>query len=559
MRAKNDASYENSLAELAGRCEQLKLEQQATISREWFTRRDPRRNYLFLPPTSDEFVVGDQGALIEQQWSRRFRQLREGQAAFLFELSSKMLNSGRADLAFQLLHEVLHENPDHAEARRILGYRRLNGQWRRPTGDITATIARSRHSDFPWPPGGYWQINSQHFRIITNGDKEAAIKLAGNLERLFDVWKQLYFDYWSNRDSLQRLFDNDSVPRTSRKKHVVVLFASRDEYNAALRDDFPGIEQSLGFYSSIRKESMLFDDRGEAVTIPTWRHEVTHQLFQESFRTPSQVGLNHNFWLIEGLAMYMESMVDHQRYVTVGGFDAQRLQFARFRLFHERFFVPLDVLSRWGRDEFQRNELVKKLYTESSGVTHFLMDGDHGRHRQALVALARLVYTNRQRIDSLETLTDASFQDLGKAYQQFLRVTKQEVIQFLDDERKITQLSLSYSDIDDEALARLANLKQLEWLALSNTQVTDSGLQHLTGMQVLDQLFLEQTEVTDAGLIPISELVSLRELSLAGTKVSDTGLEQLKPLTKLTVLNLEGCNVSPASIERLKESLPDLQ
>ena len=37
-------------------------------------------------------------------------------------------------LAFQWATETLRENPDHAEARRVLGYEQRDGQWLTPYG-----------------------------------------------------------------------------------------------------------------------------------------------------------------------------------------------------------------------------------------------------------------------------------------------------------------------------------------------------------------------------------------------------------------------------------------
>ena len=40
----------------------------------------------------------------------------------------------------------------------------------------------------------------------------------------------------------------------------------------------------------------------------TMYHKATHQLFQESRPVSPEVGHRANFWIIEGIAMYMESL-----------------------------------------------------------------------------------------------------------------------------------------------------------------------------------------------------------------------------------------------------------
>ncbi len=551
-----DEKFANELEQLAELCEQLKLPEQAKISRDWFIHRDPQRSYIFLPPAADSFQPDQDAEKIAHQWYRRFSQVRQDQASRLFELAKVQLEKDRADLAYQLLNEVLHEYADHQEARRILGYRIVNGVWRIPTGQIIASRGRVKQADFQWRAGNYWQVNSEHFRIVSNGEKEEAIELAEQLEKLHRVWKQIFFPYWSNRASLQRRFAESGQGRLSRKRHIVVLFKNRDDYNRTLSGEIPGIENSLGYYSSQRRESMLFGQ--DKATITTWMHEVTHQLFQESFRTPIDVGLDNNFWLVEGIAVYMESMVDHQRYVALGGFDSPRLQFAHFRLMNERFFVPLEQLSQWGRDAFQRHEMVGKLYSQSAGFIHYLMDGQEGRLRIPLIETVRTLYTGKQDVTTLAQNADTSFARLDTGYQDFMSLNKSEVLRFMDDARSLGELSLSYSNVDDEVLARVKRHRELRWLSLSGSAVTSAGMEHLKSMNQLTQLFVDRTAVDDEGLKAIGKIESLQEINLANSKITDAGLAHLTGLKNLVVLNIEGCDISEKALADLRRALPRL-
>jgi hypothetical protein len=57
------------------------------------------------------------------------------------------------------------------------------------------------------------------------------------------------------------------------------------------------------------------------------------------------------------------------------------------------------------------------------------------------------------------------------------------------------------SQITDDGLAHLKNLRQLEFLDLKkNKRLTDAGLVHLEGLKNLDQLILIGTQVTPAGV-----------------------------------------------------------
>ena len=46
-----------------------------------------------------------------------------------FDLAKQAADAGQLSLAFQWATEALRENPDHADARRVLGYEQRDGQW----------------------------------------------------------------------------------------------------------------------------------------------------------------------------------------------------------------------------------------------------------------------------------------------------------------------------------------------------------------------------------------------------------------------------------------------
>ena len=61
--------------------------------------------------------------------------VRKKHADALFELARQAAEAGQLSLAFQWATETVRENPDHAEARRVLGYEQrewavADGVWR---------------------------------------------------------------------------------------------------------------------------------------------------------------------------------------------------------------------------------------------------------------------------------------------------------------------------------------------------------------------------------------------------------------------------------------------
>lgn len=89
-------------------------------------------------------------------------------------------------------------------------------------------------------------------------------------------------------------------------------------------------------------------------------------------------------------------------------------------------------------------------------------------------------------------------------------------------------LNLSRSEVTDEGLAHVGEMKNLERIDLSNTDVTDSGMAYLSGLPRLKYLNLHGTQVSDAGLVHVERISSLRKVFLWQTAVSDEGIARLQ-------------------------------
>lgn len=183
------------------------------------------------------------------------------------------------------------------------------------------------------------------------------------------------------------------------------------------------IAETLGIYFDYDREAHFFagDERNTA----TLNHEAVHQLFQETRPAARHVGHTANFWIVEGIATYFETLREHHDptaglYYTIGESLAGRLPAAKARLLTEKFFVPLDELTRLGKDDLQRYGELAKLYSQSAGLAAFLMDGEEGRHREPLVVYLSAVYAGRDNADSLSDATGKSTAELDAAYRGYL-------------------------------------------------------------------------------------------------------------------------------------------
>ncbi|PQO47298.1 hypothetical protein [Blastopirellula marina] len=578
-RATLDAQFQQELTELADKCDELKMAPQAAATRDWFLQRRPIYNYAVLVPESDPLKPTGQPSQLIKFWYEKLTSLRSAYAEELFKLAKQELAAARPDVAYRLIHDVLRENPDHAEARRILGYRQVSGVWRRPGVTTRVKQLRLDHPKFPWPAKTYWLIESPHFEISTNHSEAAGLELAEKLEQLYSAWEQTFFDFWSNGRQLQSYFDG-ATPSPSRKKFHIAYFRSQQEYVDYLTPLEPQAAMTLGIYL-FNKEEAYFFASDDAAAQSTWLHEATHQLFHEYRSAPADIGVEANFWAIEGAALYMESVRMFDGYCTIGGFDASRLQFARNRYLVGGFHMPVQELTAMSRDDLQKHADIRPLYSEAAGLAHYLMDGDQAAHRTKFIDYLRSIYLRRDHARALEEMTGLTATAIDANYKQFLEVDDAMLAQ-LDPLGPTVDLALGRTSVTDAGMAAIGKLPQLDWLDLTGTRVTTRGVQQLQTPQLRDlglggtattddatptiaklsnlgELDLSGTAITDAGLKPLSQLAKLQILRLAVTRVTDAGLAELARCAQLRALDLRRTAVTAAGVEKIKQAHPMLQ
>lgn len=411
----------------------------------------PPRTGSLLFIASDEYSParpGDEAALAA----------RKKYAGALFELAKQAAETGQSSLAFQWSTETLRENPDHADARRVLGYVERDGKWLTPYGvkmrDAGKTwdprkgwiatnpvgtmipesrIDAARHADIK----NGWQVRTDHFFVTTNHSLAAGAELAGRLERLYQIWRQQFAGFNYSEKEIRGLFAGERIPRVQVRQFRVLYHRSRDDYINSLSHRQPMIADTLGIYFDTNSEAHFFaaDANKEAPgasagaasdpSIATLYHEAVHQLFQEESKPAvRRIGENANFWVIEGVATYFETLTAHNDakaglYYTIGDASAGRLPAAREKL-RDNYYIPLADLVKLGKYEIQHREDVAKLYSQSSGMTAFLLNGADGRYREPLVRYLQAVYTRRDNDQTLAEATGSSYSELDATYRRYM-------------------------------------------------------------------------------------------------------------------------------------------
>ena len=435
------------VAALRAEYDRISREFAATAS-DWRPQAPRTGSLLFVAP--DEYSATEQGG-------DRLREARIKYAGSLYNLAKQAADAGQLSLAFQWATETLRENPDHADARRVLGYEQRDGKWLTAYGvkmfdsgkiwnrqrgwiaakdDKTSPAAApadaARHADMKHG----WQVRTDHFQVTTNHSLAAGAELAARLEHLYQIWRQLFAGFYYSEKEVRGLFAGDRIARVQARPFRVFYHRDRDDYVNALSRRQPNVGETLGIYFDDVREAHFFATTSSAAggspassatglsPVATLYHEAVHQLFRESKPSVRRIAQMANFWIEEGVATYFETLTEHiddraGLYFTIGEPTVGRLPMARQRL-REGYFIPLADLTRLGQEDVQRRSDVRKLYGEACSLTAFLLSGADGRYREPLVSYLQVVYTNHDNDESLAEATGASYSELDAAYRQYM-------------------------------------------------------------------------------------------------------------------------------------------
>ena len=198
--------------------------------------------------------------------------------------------------------------------------------------------------------------------------------------------------------------------------------------------------------------------------------------------------------------------------------------------------------------------LLTKL--ESVDLSSTFVTGDGMKHLSHLLELRRLFL---RRLD-LDDESLAPLHGLTNLEWLFLngneRLTGEGLVH-LSGSQDLNFLQLYETGMTDVGLAEIGKFHALETLNVGQTKITNAGLEHLGNLSNLESLYIGNTKVTDAGLPHLGGLSKLESLYMRDTKVTDAGLECLASLGNLRDLDLRGTRVTGAGIAKLKAALPN--
>lgn len=397
----------------------------------------------------------------ERHWRTQLRHQQTEYAKQLYLLARRVLNAGYPGFAYNLVRETVIHDPDHVSARKLLGFVRHGNDWVTP---FAAKMLREQHvwtEEFGWLKKSQveryakgdrfvngkwvsgekeaeirrdfrhaWEIRTDRFLIKTNHSREKALELGRALEDFYEMFFQTFAGFFNTPEQLQKLFDGSGAEaKAAVRPHVVHYYRTRQEYVDLLKKQFPQIEVTNGIYLTSDRVAHFYHDP-DADHEATLFHEATHQLFFESHPGNRQIGDKDHFWIIEGIACYMESFRRGAQGMSLGDPNYIRFAGARYNLVMENYYVPLKEFMGMGMREFQGHPQLVKNYTQASGLAHFFMHYDDGRYREALVLHLSQIYSANPRlrtnVQGLDELTGVSADELDHQYAEFQREVQRE-------------------------------------------------------------------------------------------------------------------------------------
>ena len=455
------AKYQSTLHKIIDKCTELNMLLEAKITRQLLWETDP---YGFIasrfPREPMPELLPEDATAYQKSWYRALLRLRQSCSDSLFQKALEAADQRRGHDAFQIVLTTLYVNPDHAQARKILGYSLVDGCWRTAwelrqiqrglvdhpkygwikKEDVSAYesgkrpfrnqwITEEEDNSRPKTTKTGWKIETEHYVMETSYSLEEGVRICRRLETFHVAWLQLFYRF-TGQDK-QWAFIVSGHGKIPARRHKVTFFKNRAEYVEQLKKRENNIESSYGGYFPQEETIFIYfpapDEGSHLDTLLV--HEATHQLFQECRpassnqqrkKNRSLPGKKSNFWVLEAFSTYMETFRVDGNVYRIGGTNSLRFQRAKERATESDGLLSLREFSGMSIEAFQRYPDLAMLYTESAGLASFFLHYDHGRYRNAFILYLYLVYEELDSVNTLERLTKRSFEQMDEEFHRFM-------------------------------------------------------------------------------------------------------------------------------------------
>ena len=467
--------FKAKLDALADWCAENGLPEQEKITREW--RSDILENGIFWYDITSEcdwdallpikIEPGEEDSLKTQnvqKWRSQFIKLRTEYSDQLCSLAKKCAASKYATYAFELYMLALRENPQNEYVRKLMeSQNRLTTQFEMKM----EKAGKVNHPIFGWilqdqveryengeryylgkwmsaadearlrrDKNDPWIIVTPHYKIYSYPSLEQGVELSRKLETLAVIWNQLFLRFYATDAQLKRFFSGQN-PEFRNVQHQVYFYRDRMQYVVTVSRIMKSsmVANTLGVYYSDSRMApgtlgASFFFAGQDYDEKTVLHEATHQLFAESrprqkspaaYKNVLSPGKNCNFWAIEGIATFMETLIYKSGRYELGDLNTERIFAARFRVLKSHYYIPFNEFTAMNMTQFQSDAHVATFYSQSAGLTWFLLFYDHGKYRECFIDYLSAIYSGLDTPTTLEKLTGTPFSQLDREYVEYIR------------------------------------------------------------------------------------------------------------------------------------------
>lgn len=438
------------LGKLSAWCSERSLTDGTAAIRLWQKPVDPTKlSAMSLPATVAPAVSLDLST-DERYWRIQLRTQRQKLAHELYLLSRRSLRDEPA-FSWQLIREAAWYDSDHEQARRLLGFERLDDEWLSPFAASQRKKNLVWSDRFGWLPTTHieryengeryfrgrwysseraealrsdfrnaWVVETDHYRVKTTVSLQKGVELALLLEE-FNAWFRGSFPtFFNTPEQLRRAF---AGTRKRRDPYVVHFYRTKQDYVDRLKAKNPQIAITNGIYMPDERVAHFFNDEAADIR-STLFHEATHQILFEMYPDARRIAENEHFWIIEGFACYMESFRSTPNGISIGNPNYVRFDAANYRLVKDNYYLPLAQFAAMGKRPFQTHREIRKNYSQASGLTHFFLHYEDGLYRDALIKHVAALYRPVRpgtRVAGLEQLIGVPTERLDAQYREYIR------------------------------------------------------------------------------------------------------------------------------------------
>ncbi|MDO4586529.1 MAG: hypothetical protein Q4C95_04440 [Planctomycetia bacterium] len=453
--------YHQKIERLTAKCLELGMPLEAEITKKCWLESQPGEFVIQIVPSSPApKQLPDDASSLQKYWFKTYCKLRRDYAIHFFQRAEQAASENRGFDAIQLAYLALNIDPDYEPVRSVFGYSLYNEQWRTHWEIRQLEKGFIDHQHFGWISNDLverynqgerfyrgkwvsiqketelrrqnkdpWRIETEHYQLRTTLSLEEGVRICRLLEDYYEVWQRFFYRFAATNKEWATRFLNKKINATQR--HYIILYQNRDEYLKELISFDQNIHKSSGGYFPEVKCIFVYEpsDPDDSALDEMLIHEATHQLFHEKRSASTKTnnlksiypGQKANFWVIEGISVYMESFRKKGDLYIIGGKDNYRFQRAKERCSEPNGYLPLSQYASLSMKSFQNNDNVPMLYTQAAGLTSFFLHYDNEKYHNAFIDYLFLVYNEQDDLQTLERLTQKTFEELDLEYNNYMK------------------------------------------------------------------------------------------------------------------------------------------